>query len=193
MRGEDVDPYLTARELHRLKQDAEYYQIDGMLLCFPSSFDPRSAGPKITLSNNNRTATNTGGGDRPYVLSSDGYCAGGRVWKVTLDTFGKPVSWFAIGVAHKDTALKGYGSTYSLSSINVKYTGTGLGSPSTASGDWQEGDTIEVTLDCDSNSLAVQNLRTTRQETWALPSADGSVPWHLYVNAYYAGDQVTIQ
>lgn len=110
--------------------------------------------------------------------------------EVRTDHFAKPSHWTAVGVAHASVSLTNdYGQSYSLSSQNQKYS-SGLYTKSAASGDWTDGDSIRVTLDCDSHTLEVKNMRTGRGESWNLPN-DG-LPWHLYVNMFNPGDQVTL-
>lgn len=108
------------------------------------------------------------------------WMTGRQAWRVKAERFTNP--WIAIGICHSNIGGGDeYMSSWSLSSRNQKYRGNGR-DISSVSGDWRDGDVIEVVLDCINSSLNVTNERTGKGENWALPR-DG-MPWHLYVNLY---------
>lgn len=191
MRGEDIPfEHLSRVEQEQLRKDWEYYQIDAPIPQYLLQFNPAKCGSNIRLSNANTSATNQGGG-HGSVLSIDGFSQGVHTWKVSTDHFARQSRWIAIGVAEESavTGSNDYSASYSLSSFNQKYCGSAHPITVSASGDWQDADIIQVDLDCDGSTLKITNLRTQRFETWKLPPR---TTWHLYVNLYYHGDQVTI-
>lgn len=117
---------------------------------------------------------------------------GKQAWRVKAERFTNP--WIAIRICHANIGgADEYMSSWSISSRNQKYQGNGCAT-SSASGDWRNGDVIEVALDCAASglhsTLSVKNERTGKGENWTLPQ-DG-MPWHLYVNLYADGDKVKI-
>lgn len=177
-------------------KDAEYYQIDELVKVLHEEqrgFD--RTGGNIQLLNDNTTIRNTSSG-HAYALSKkgnhstlpiifSGIKTGTFTWKVRTDNFSQPSHWIAIGIAHGPGS---YADSYCISSANQTWGSNSQNS--NVSGDWKNGDLIEVRLDCDNSVLEVVNTRTARSQRWNLPK-DGK-EWFLYVNMYNAGDQSTL-
>jgi hypothetical protein len=190
LRGETIDYLsLSSTDIEKLYRDAAFFQVDG-LKAPELVFDTAMSTPNISFLNSNRTARNIKDG-HCSILSKSGFSSGVHGWKLTTDHFSKKSHWICVGVAHQLSAPEDYKNNCCLSSQNQKFSPTESVEITTASGDWQDGDEITVTVDCELLKLRVGNERTKRYEVWNLPRA--IAPWYLYVNMYNTNDRITLQ
>eukprot|EP01120_Amphizonella_sp_Union-15-10_P012205 TRINITY_DN537_c0_g1_i4.p1 TRINITY_DN537_c0_g1~~TRINITY_DN537_c0_g1_i4.p1 ORF type:complete len:265 (-),score=37.12 TRINITY_DN537_c0_g1_i4:42-836(-) len=188
LRGEAISFELFSPiELYRLQKDAEFYQIDDLteaLIKYElNSFDQTSAGPKVLISNDKRSATLWLAVHEKFsssLVTIGGISSGTYTWRLRIDI--SPTLLLGVGV------IKG-GILNSDISSSKSFTSPQRLDESR----WMEGDIIIVELNCDTNRVVIINERSTMSKSFQLPSCDTG--WHLFVNLgsnAFSRDHVTI-
>ena len=133
--------------------------------------DPQKCSSRITLSNNNLTATHTGGKNCSTVAARDGYQTGRHSWNVHLST--TVVRGWAMGFGViTPSPSQDYNSSLGNFCGDRYYgwwsTGDYFAYPSgqvDGCAMMQDGDTVTLTLDCESATLERHLHRTDKRDT----------------------------
>ena len=156
--------------------------------------DPQKCSSDITLSNNNLTATHTGGNNAySTVAARDGYQTGRHSWNVRLSAASIGSIAMGFGVISPPPS-QNYNSPQGNFCGDRYYcwwsNGGSYAKPSGQVDDcarMQDGDTVTLTLDCESATLERHLHRTDKRHT--ISGCDCSQPLYPAFCIYYKGDQ----
>ena len=156
----------------------------------PFTFDTSECNPNITLSENNLVATLHQGGYASVLGTVEMY-QGKHNWKIRIRKINDNSHWMAFGVCKKPLPNNNvnFNSSYGWSSRNQIHTGNTQANLPQVSGDWINGDVIEMTLDCDNHTLTIKNNRTNKTASMNVPN-DSLFP---YFNLLNLGNSITLQ
>jgi len=187
---------LDKYQIEDLRMDADFYCIESLIQLIvlrTLSFDPNRKSNNVTLSDKNKTATNSGTvHSSVLVFPAESYCFGKGIhtWKIKINFLAGASHWIAVGVCPSTcTDFQNITAGISLTSQNNLYYQSGASVPSTASGDWVIGDKIKVVLNNTANTLQITNLRTTRLQVLNLNKGVSYIPWF---NLHNAKDSITL-
>jgi len=127
------------------------------------TFDMTEANTEgLRISNNLLTATNTSGSNAS-VLGTVGLTTGKHSWRIRIESL-KYNQWIAIGIATKPLPNKtfNYNHAWCFCSSNWKYS-KGIRTAAT-SGNWLTGETLEITVDCDTKEMKLENFNTLKTD-----------------------------
>jgi len=152
-----------------------------------------AASSAVTLSNSNRTATNSV--NHHFVLGNQSFTKGKHEWRIHIDKLEKN-DWLFVGLTSTVPSTSNsfnLPSTYGIASMNQLYEGGKVTYPSFSlpyTPYFKEGDSIAVTLDCDTNSLKITELnRKVINHKINLPAGK---TWYPHYNLRGRNDQITL-
>lgn len=192
LRGKKIDvSRLSPEKLEALREDAEYYNIQGLLGLAPPKevlqefFGERSGG--IILSDSNLVASHSSSGlCGEFVLSKTVFTGPHHVlYRLKIVTCG---NWVLFGVIDRTPGSASPWNdpgSYAITS-NARYT---AGKTCNSTNPFSSGDEVTVELDCGRRMATVKNVTQGHTHKFDLPHSNA---WRLHVNLYNTNDAVRI-
>ena len=180
--------------IHIRRGIADAPLIPKLLVSVCDIFDKASG--KVLIKDEGKLIVNSGANGYGTVRSQGEYSVGKHRFRLKIDHTGSQ-KWNMIGIVSKTVAIQPtpFNTLSAFGWLANNFVCTNGKVHADAQGykcDWEKNDVLELTLDCQQNSIRSTNERTRSTHELKIDPNLCPFPWQVHVGLYYAKDRIRL-